>query len=64
VVAASATDECIALGLLEMTGGVRDMREDEENQLVPEKGRRITSRSSEMSSHGGRPAELRREISR
>jgi hypothetical protein len=38
VVAASATDGCIVLELLEMIGGVREMREEEENQLVPERG--------------------------
>jgi hypothetical protein len=36
--AASATDGCIDLELLEMIGGVREMREEEENQLVPERG--------------------------
>jgi hypothetical protein len=36
VVAASATDGCIVLEILEMIGGVREMREDEVNQLVPE----------------------------
>jgi hypothetical protein len=39
--AASATDGRIDLGLLEMIGGVREMREEKENQLVPERGGKI-----------------------